>query len=77
MVLSFSDLIVASTAPQLSWPSTDEQRGLEDGDRIFQARHGVVIGEIAGDAADEQIAAAAVERVFGSNTGIAQLKMAA
>ena len=46
------------------------ERRVEHRDRIFQARDRVVIGEIAGDAADEQVAAAAVEGVFGRDAGI-------
>src|SRR6185369_549203 len=42
-----------------------DQRRVEHGDAVFQARDSVVIGEIAGDAADEQVASAAVEGIFG------------
>ena len=47
-----------------------DERRIEHRDGIFQARDRIVVGEIAGDATDEQIAAAAVEGIFGRDAGI-------
>ena len=47
-----------------------DQRRVQHGDAIFQARDRLVGGEIAGDAADEEIAPSAVEGIFGRDARI-------
>src|SRR5260370_2384842 len=47
-----------------------DQRRTENTYSIFKTRDGIVIGEIAGHAAHEHVAATGVERVFRSDTGV-------
>src|SRR5579871_1636444 len=42
----------------------------QNGNGVFEARNGFLGGEIAGDAADEKIAPAAVKSVFGSDARV-------
>ena len=76
-LLSFRDLIVASTAPQLSCPRTRIIGTPKHGDAVFHARHRIVVGEIAGHAADEQVTPRAIEGIFGCDARMAQLRTAA
>ena len=47
-----------------------DQRRTKHGNGIFQTRDGFIVGEIAGHAANEKIAPAAVESVFGRDARI-------
>jgi hypothetical protein len=45
-------------------PQHQNERRVEYGDGVFQARDGVVIGEVSRNPADKKIAPAAIESVF-------------
>src|ERR1700720_4954322 len=51
-------------------PKHYDQRRLEHRDSVFQAGHHFVAGEIAGDAANKQVAPRGIETEFGSNARI-------
>ena len=42
-----------------------DQRRSEHSDGVFHARNRIIVGEIAGHAADEQVSAPAIEGIFG------------
>src|SRR6188474_2599640 len=48
----------------------EDRRHAEHGDGIFHARDRIVVGEIAGHAADEQVTAPAIEGIFGRDARI-------
>ena len=62
--------MVASTAPQLSWPSTRINGTPSTATAYSMLAMVSVVGEIAGDPAHKEIAPAAVEGVFGRDAQI-------
>ena len=69
-MLSFSDLMVASIGAASLVPEHHDERRVEDCHGVFEARDHIVIGKISGDPANEEVAAARVEGIFGSDTRI-------
>src|SRR6266849_9919906 len=69
VVLSLSDLIVAPTAPQASWPSTMIS-GVPSMACIFHAGNRIVFGEVTRHAANEQVASATIEGIFGRDARV-------
>ena len=70
VVLSLSDLIVALDRAAAVVTQHQDQRRAEHGDGIFQAGDRFIVGEVAGHAANEEIAAAAIEGIFGRDARI-------
>ena len=57
--------MVASTAPQLLWPSTMIERDAEHRGAVFEAGEPILVDEISRHAHHEQIAGALIEGEFG------------